>query len=113
MEFDFVKLNCSIFSRCNFKLCRRRLTIFFERLYDSKIFFHGSISIHILSVNGMVVVPVDSLGLGFASAFDLVATTRELVGTFSSSSRFAKISVSCLMLSFTYLIVPFETLTQE
>ena len=41
----------------------------------------GTISIQILSLNGMVVVPEDSLGWGFAFAFDLAAITSELAGT--------------------------------
>ena len=44
---------------------------FFERLYDSRSCFDGSMSIHTLSLSGMVVVPVDSFGWGFAFAFDL------------------------------------------
>ena len=35
---------------------------FFERSYDSRSCFDDSISIHFLSHNGIVVVPVDSLG---------------------------------------------------
>ena len=36
--------------------------IFFDKLYDSRSGFDGSMSIHTLSLNGMVVVPVYSLG---------------------------------------------------
>ena len=35
---------------------------FLDRLYDSRSGFDGSMSIHTLSLSGMVVVPVDSLG---------------------------------------------------
>ena len=67
---------------------------FFERLFDSRSCFDGSMSVHILSLNGIVVAPVDSLDRGFAFAFNLAATTPELVGTSSSSCGSAKFFVS-------------------
>ena len=66
-------------SRCNVWLCRRRLMTFFERSYESRSCFDGSMSIHLLSRNGIVVVKADSLVWGFAFACDLAATTLELV----------------------------------
>ena len=70
---------------------------FFDRLYDSRSGFDGSILIHTLSRNGMVVVPEDSLGWGFAFAFDLAATTSELAGTASSSCGLARLWVLYFM----------------
>ena len=66
-----IALSCS---RCNVWLCRRLIT-FFERLYESRSCFDASCfdaskSIQILSLNEMVVVPANSLGWGFAFAFD-------------------------------------------
>ena len=78
-------------SRCNVSLCRRRLMTFFERSYEARSCFDGSMSIHLLSRNGIVVAPVDSLGWGFAFALDLAATTLELVCTLSSSCWICKI----------------------
>ena len=51
----------------------------------------------ILSLNGMVVVPEDSLGWGFAFAFDLAAITSELAGTASSSCGLARLWVLYLI----------------
>ena len=45
----------------------------------------GTISIQTLSLSEMVVVPEDSLGCGFAFAFDLAAITSELAGSAFSS----------------------------
>ena len=64
---------------------------FFDKLYDSRSCFDGSMSTHTLSLNGMVVVPEDSLGWGFAFAFDLAAITSELAGSASSSCGLARL----------------------
>ena len=60
------------------------------------------------------VVPANSLGWGFAFAFDLAATTLVLVGGVCSSCGSAGISdFSSSIESITYLTVPQEILTQE
>ena len=79
---------------------------FLERSYGSRSCFDGSMSIHFLSRNGIVVVPVDSLGCGFAFAFDLAATTLGLVRALSSSCESAGFSVLSSIESITYLTVP-------
>ena len=59
---------------------------FFERSYEARSCFDGSMSIHLLWCIGMVaVVPTSTLGCGFAFAFDLAATTSMLVGGVCSS----------------------------
>ena len=66
---------------------------FFERSYEARSCFDGSMSIHLLSCIGMVaVVPTSSLGWGFAFS-DLAATTFVLVCRICSSCGSAGISV--------------------
>ena len=87
--------------------CRRRVITFFERSYEARFCFDGSMSIHLLSCIGMVaVVPTSTLGCGFAFAFDRTALTLMLLcGTYSSCGS-AGISVLSSIETTTYLTVP-------
>ena len=64
--------------------------IFFDKLYDSRSGFDGSMSIHTLSLNGMVVVPV-------YSSVEVFLLLSIWLGTYSSSCVSARLCVSYLI----------------
>ena len=66
MKFNSPEFNCSIFSRCNIWLCRRKLIAFFDTSYAARVGSDSAMSIHFLSCIGLTLcVSTSSLFLWF------------------------------------------------